>query len=55
MNYGTLVMYDGSKVLIEVDDSEREGVRLSEKGIVHDLKEEFQLAAARSPHRLRGE
>lgn len=42
MNYGTLILYDGSTVLIEVDSPEREGVRLSEKGVVHDLKEELQ-------------
>ena len=42
MNYGTLVMYDGSKVLIEVDSQERDGILLSEKGIAQDLKEEFQ-------------
>jgi|GEM_PF-3784016 len=36
MNYGTLVLYDGSTVLIEVDSPEREGVRFSDVALAAD-------------------
>ena len=41
MSYGTLDMGDGTQVLLEVETPERRNVRLSERGVIQDLNEQF--------------
>jgi hypothetical protein len=41
MSYATLIMDDGTEVLVEVDSPERRNIRLTERGVIQDLKEHF--------------
>jgi hypothetical protein len=41
MSYGTIVMDDGTEVLIEVETPELRNIRLTERGVIQDLKEQF--------------
>jgi hypothetical protein len=41
MSYVTLIMSDGTPVLVEVEAPERKNIRLSERGVIQDLNEQF--------------
>jgi hypothetical protein len=41
MSYAKLIMDDGTEVLVEVDSPELRNMRLTERGVIEDLKEHF--------------